>query len=289
MNKDIWTDRQVMLGKSAFEFYHYLDEVPPKVDFHQHPFYELFFFLNGNANYTIEGKTYKLRPGDILLTNSLDIHRPEIFPGKPYERIVIWLKDSLFDQLRAGGDDLASCFADAARKDYRRIRPGHGSLIRLRALCSQISKAQSSQELGSYTLAYAYLFAFLVEVCRCYFEAPGEASAFLREDITESQKINHILEYINGNITAALSLDELSRRFYISKFYLSKLFKRFTGMSLYQYIIKKRVTISRDMLLSGTSVTSACMECGFNDYSNYLKAFKREFGCNPSEFAISRR
>ena len=33
MNKDIWTDRQVMLGKSAFEFYHYLDEIPPKVEY----------------------------------------------------------------------------------------------------------------------------------------------------------------------------------------------------------------------------------------------------------------
>ncbi len=285
MNKDIWTDRQVMLGKSAFEFYHYLDEIPPKVEFHQHPFYELFFFLDGNANYTIEGKTYKLRPGDILLTNSLDIHRPEIFPGKPYERIVIWLEDSFFDRLRAGGDDLASCFADAARKDYRRIRPSHGSLIRMRTLCSQISKARNSRALGSYTLAYAYLSAFLVEVCRCYFETPG----FLREDITESQKINGILEYINGNITLDLSLDEISQRFYISKFYLSKLFKRFTGMSLYQYIIKKRVTISRDMLLGGASVTSACMECGFNDYSNYLKAFKREFGRTPSEFANLRR
>ena len=92
-----------MLGKSAFEFYHYLDSVPPKVEFHQHPFYELFFFLDGNVNYTIEGKTYKLRPGDILLTNSLDIHRPEIFPGKPYERIIVWLEDRFFEQLLAGG------------------------------------------------------------------------------------------------------------------------------------------------------------------------------------------
>ena len=110
----------------------------------------------------------------------------------------------------------------------------------------------------------------------------------MREDITESQKINGSLEYINGNITLDLSLDEISQRFYISKFYLSKLIKRFTGMSLYQYIIKKRVAISRDLLRSGASVTTACMECGFNDYSNYLKAFKREFNCNPSEFAAHR-
>lgn len=280
MHKDIWTDRQVMLGESAFEFYHYLDNVPPKVEFHQHPFYELFFFLGGNVNYTIEGKTYMLRPGDILLTNSLDIHRPEIAPGKPYERIVLWLEDRFFDQLRAGGDDLASCFADAARKDYRRIRPNQSSLIQMWNLCTQISQAQKSRALGSYTLVYAYLLEFLVEVCRCYFNP----SDLVHEDITENEKINSILSYINQNIASPLSLDAIAERFFISKFYLSRQFKQFTGMSIYQYIIKKRVTISRDLLRSGIPVTSACMECGFNDYSNYLKAFKREFGCNPSEF-----
>ena len=281
MHKDIWTDRQVMLGESAFEFYHYLDHVPPWVEFHQHPFYELFFFLGGNVNYTIEGKTYKLRPGDILLTNSLDIHRPEISPGKPYERVVLWLDDRFFDQLRAGGDDLASCFADAARKDYRRIRPNQTSFIHMWNLCAQISQAQKSSALGSYTLVYAYLFEFLVEVCRCYFHA----SDLAREDVTENETVNSVLAYINQNIASPLSLDAIAERFFVSKFYLSRQFKQFTGMSIYQYIIKKRVTISRDLLRSGAPVTTACMECGFNDYSNYYKAFKREFGCSPSAFA----
>lgn len=280
MNKDIWTDRQVMLGETAFEFHHYLDDPPPKVEFHQHPFYELFFFLSGNVDYTIEGKTYKLRPGDILLTNSLDIHRPEIYPGKPYERIVVWLEDRFFDQIRANGDDLAVCFADAARKDYRRVRPDQASLLQMRTLCKQISQAQKSQALGSNTLVYAYLFEFLVEVCRCYF---GASDTF-RDEVTEDEKINSILNYINRNISINLSLDTIADTFYISKFYLSKQFKYFTGISVYQYIIKKRVTISRDMLRNGASVTTACMECGFNDYSNYLKAFKREFGCNPGKF-----
>lgn len=280
MNKDIWTDRQVMLEESAFEFYHYLDDPPPQVDFHQHPFYELFIFLNGNVNYTIEGKTYKLRPGDILLTNSLDIHRPDILPGKPYERIVIWLEDNFFERIRVGNDDLSSCFADAARKDYRRVRPDQSSFIRIQTLCKQISQAQNSHALGSSTLVIVYLIELLVEVCRCYFDASGLA----KEDVTESEKINAILDYINQNITSVLTLDTIADQFYTSKFYLSKQFKQFTGMSMYQYIIKKRVTISRDMLRRGISVMDACMECGFNDYSNYLKAFKREFGRNPKEF-----
>ena len=57
----------------------------------------------------------------------------------------------------------------------------------------------------------------------------------------------------------------------------------------YQYIMKKRLTVARNMLTLGTPVTTACIECGFNDYSNFLKAFKREFGCNPSNFIKSNR
>lgn len=263
-----------------WEFYHYYDEVPPQVEFHQHPFYEIFFFLSGDVNYNIEGKIYKLRPGDILLTNNLDIHRPEITPGKPYERIVIWLADTYFDNLRICGDDLSACFIDAAQRDYRLIRPDHSSLIRLKTLCEHISEAQHSSQLGSYALASAYLLQFLVQLSRCYYETPSSAM----NDVTENAKINQLLSYINENITADLTLDDLAGQLYISKYYLSKIFKQFTGMSTYQYIMKKRLTLSRNMLRSGVPVTTACMDCGFNDYSNYLKAFKREFGHNPSEY-----
>ena len=38
------------------------------------------------------------------------------------------------------------------------------------------------------------------------------------------------------------------------------------------------------MLMYGKTVTEAYTECGFNDYSNFLKAFKREFGEKPSDF-----
>lgn len=103
-------------------------------------------------------------------------------------------------------------------------------------------------------------------------------------DITENETINQVLLYINKNVTRNLSLDELSEQFRISKFYLCKQFKNYTGITIYQYIMKKRLILSLDMLRKGTPVTVACRECGFNDYSNYLKAFKREFGKNPKDF-----
>ena len=280
MYKEEFNPSQLM-SERYFEFHHTYNETPPEVEFHQHPFYEIFFFLSGNVNYIIEGKNYSLRPGDVLLTGSSDIHRPDIQPGKPYERIVIWLSDDFFGHLRDFyGEDLTTCFTDAALKDYRLIRPDNQNILHLKQLCAQISEAKHSQKMGSYALASAYLTEFLVLVSRAYYDAPDS----IQYDITENKKINQILSYINENLTDELSLEHLAARFYTSKYYLSRQFKQFTGLSLYQYIMKKRLIVSRDLLRSGRSVMDACFQCGFGDYSNFLKAFKREFGKTPSKY-----
>lgn len=112
-----FTLRQTMQD-SLFECHHYLDKVPPEVEFHEHEFYEIYFFLSGAVSYVIEGRTYQLRPGDILLTNNEDIHRPEVREGKPYERYVIWIRPEAIQSFRSLGDDLAACFLDAANRRF---------------------------------------------------------------------------------------------------------------------------------------------------------------------------
>lgn len=277
--KEMFTSRQFMVERYC-EYYHYTDPNPPDIDFHQHPFYEIFVFLSGTANYIIEGKTYKLRPGDILLTSSQDIHKPEIFSGKPYERFVVWLSLDFFEHIKDFGEDLSTCFTDAAGKDYRLIRPNEHRLAKLMKIINRLDRLKNSDTFGNKALGYAYIIEFLVQMSQAYFDTPDS----VLEDITEDDKINQIIAYIIEHIAEELSLDQLSKDFYISKFYLSKRFKQYTGLSLYQYILKKRLSVARNILGQGVSVMDACQQCGFSDYSNFLKAFKREFGCTPTEY-----
>ena len=175
MYKEQFNPSQIMTER-YYEFHHSYNEVPPVVEFHQHPFYEIFFFLSGNVTYIIEGRSYKLRPGDILLTSSSDIHRPDIRPGRPYERIVIWLADDFFERLQDFFDeDFTACFTDAALKDYRLIRPDSQNIAHLKQLCDEMSKARHSREMGSQALTSAYLTEFLVYVSRAYYDAPDSA------------------------------------------------------------------------------------------------------------------
>lgn len=268
-----------------FECYHYLDPTPPDVEFHEHEFYEVFFFLSGKVSYNIEGRTYLLRPGDILLTDNQDIHKPEVQLGKPYERYVVWITPEFLHGLEKYGSRLTDCFKDASRKKYKLIRPDEEAVAHLKKILDKIVECRKSTEFGSDTLECIYLCEFMVFLNRAYFAT----SDMIREDITENEKINKVVAYINDNLAEDLTLDRLAEICYISKSYLSHQFKAYTGLTLFQFIIKKRLTVARNMIREGTPVTEACMRCGFNDYSNFHKAFRKEFGASPKEFRMNKR
>ncbi len=277
---DEFTHRQIMTER-FYEYHHYRNDKPPMIDFHQHVFYEIYIFISGDVNYIIEGRTYKLRPGDILLTNNSDIHRPEIAPSQfPYERIIIWLNHEFFDRLRDIGEDLTACFQDASNRDYRLFRPNESQMMKIQSACHTIEQERTSSRLGNRVMAYSSIMEILVLLSRAYYEISDSA----RQDVMENEHINQIVAYINNHYNEDLTLDYLAEQFYLSKYHLSRQFKQFTGLSLYQFIMKKRLTIARNMLMYGKTVTEAYTECGFNDYSNFLKAFKREFGEKPSDF-----
>lgn len=272
------------MQRPDFECFHYYDTAPLQVEFHDHQFYEVLFFLSGSVSYTIEGRTYQLRPGDILLTSQGELHKPEVHAGKAYERYVIWVQPHIINRIRHLGADLDACFRDAEEKRHHLVRPDSAALARLKHICHKMLEARDETAFGADALALSSLVEFLVYLNRAYFATPDA----IRQDITENEKINQVLTYINDHLAEDLSLDRLSRALYVSKSHLNRSFKEFTGLTLYQYIIKKRLVVARNMLLEGRPVMDACMRCGFNDYSNFLKAFKREFGKSPREF-MSRK
>ncbi|NLW12454.1 MAG: AraC family transcriptional regulator, partial [Clostridiaceae bacterium] len=202
-SKDLFTGRQVMVNDD-FEFYHFENREPVAVDYHDHDFYEVFLFLSGNVDYVIEGRTYSLRPGDILITGVQELHKPVIRQGRTYERYVIWLQQDFIHQLSSETANLAACFEDATDRHYRLIRPDSDLQRQILQHFVRLSLTYGGREYGSDLLALAYLTELLVNLNRAYFDTSNQ----IMLDVIENEKINQIVEYINQHLGDDLSLDK---------------------------------------------------------------------------------
>jgi AraC-like DNA-binding protein len=263
-----------------FQFFHLRDNKTMQFEFHYHDFNKIIIFISGNVTYLIEGKTYNLKPWDILLVNNNEIHKPIIDQSEIYERIIIWVNSSFLLQHNDNQCNLLTCFELAAEKKINLIRLSPEILVGIKNLLSQMEDTQSSSEFGSKVLKNALFLQFIVQLNRMYLGIEIDTE---HPDIGYDKSITQILEYINANLNEDLSMDKLASVFYLSKYYLMRKFKQQTGYTVHNYILQKRLIAANALIKKGKSITTTCIECGFGDYSNFVRAFKKNFGLSPKK------
>ena len=104
-----------------------------------------------------------------------------------------------------------------------------------------------------------------------------------------SDVVYRVMEYVKVNYKRHITLDELARHIYLSRSYLSSIFKEETGMNLSTYINAVRVEKSKALLLDNAiRLVDVANLCGFEDQSYYTKVFKRIVGVSPKRFRDCR-
>lgn len=274
--------RQHMLAQS-FEIFHYCDSKLDNVELHHHDFFEIYLFLSGNVDYSIESRIYHLLPGDMLLISPLELHQPRITQEvtPPYERIVLWINKAFLNQFSSPQTSLTSCFDanDPHHTNLLRFSPAQREIVQ--GLMLQLISEAGNRSYGGDLVSISILMQLLVEINRVAqttipkYES-GDKAAML---------VSNVLDYINEHYNEELSLDTIANKFFISKYHLSHEFNRLVGTSVYRYIVQKRLVIAKQMLSDGVPPTDAYQHCGFKDYANFYRAFKNTYDINPKKFA----
>ena len=276
----VFDPRQSMTSPS-FEIFHYRDAKFEGVAVHQHDFYEVYFFISGNVEYSVEGKSYLLKEGDLLLINPLELHQPRIGPDQnPYERVVLWINKNYLSRLCTNNTSLSQCFDNT--------NPQHTNLLRLSrpqqkyvlSKLTELLDESASTDYGSDLAAEAILTRFLVELNRLTLNTEKKVDT----DKTQSPLVSEVLSYINHHYCEKISLSSIADEFFISKYYLSHAFNSVVGTSVNRYITLKRLINAKQMLSSGIKPTTAAIHCGFNDYAGFYRAFTAEYGITPKEY-----
>ena len=271
--------RQYMLSKD-FEIYYYSDYYLSKVESHTHNYYEFYFFLEGNVDMIIEGDVFSMHPGDLVLIPPKIRHHAEIRNQElPYRRFVFWISREYCNRLLELSPDYVYLMQHVeVAGDY-----------------------VFSNDVITFNTIQSKVFALIDEMRSNRFGRDARISLCVNDLILHLNRIVHernyprsekedknlyqsLAEYIEKNLEGNLSLEHLAEVFYVSKYHIAHTFKDHTGLSIHQYITKKRLTACREAILGGSEITQAYLMFGFGDYSSFYRAFKKEYGISPREF-----
>lgn len=268
-----------------FRIFHLRDVAMKEIPFHYHDFHKIIIFIDGEGQYIIEGKNYPLKPRDILFVSAGEIHRPVTYPGKLYERIVIYVSQDFLShwQQEQWDDtqiDLSRCF-QLARETSSVMHMAKGGDHDLLFHMKKLERVDHEQGFANQLYTEILFIEFMILLNR----ALESNQLDQLHEASYDPKIQQVLEHINHNLTEDLSIDTLADIAFMSKFYLMRKFKAETGYSIHQYITSKRLIMAKELLSSTTlPITDICFQCGFRDYSSFFREFQKNFRISPRKF-----
>lgn len=254
---------------------------------HKHEFIELAYVEEGEAQHWVNGETFQLSAGDIMMLDSGVSHcylatTPTISVWN-----IIFLPE-FFDFFLKEGD---RCIEYACRTMLKEDvgsalmkESGFLSLPKEQAksvvpYIRQIIEEKKEERPGYLEAIHSLLKLAIIEIFRRGHDAKG--------DFSDKQKriYQEMMEYIKKNKGDGVSASYLSKLLFYSPEYLSKTFNNISGKSLKKYIQKEKLEkAKRELLSTDKTVEEIMEEAGYNDKKYFYEIFKREYGVSPGKY-----
>ncbi|MGN1267565.1 MAG: AraC family transcriptional regulator [Dorea sp.] len=264
---------------SEFKLFHLTDKETKEIEYHYHDFDKITIFLSGKVTYMVEGKSYDLKPYDIVLVKHNDIHRLTVDNSEIYDRIIVYISPNFMKAYQTEKYDLSYCFQKAEKEQSNVLRiPSFEKSTLFRSI-TQLEKSFSDNGYATDLYRQILFLEFMVHLNRA---ARQNHLEFIDSSLCHS-KIIDIIHYINENLAQDLGIEQIADTFFISKYYMMRLFKQETGYTIGNYISSKRLLLAKELILNGMPVIEACLECGYKDYSTFSRAYKQLFHESPRD------
>jgi AraC family transcriptional regulator, arabinose operon regulatory protein len=242
---------------------------------HFHPFYELYYLLDGERVYFINGKVYTAKKGDMVVVMPNELHATASSNIEKFERILIEIPQ---DFIRSTEPPL---FELSPFQESALIRFSMKEQPMIEYLLQQILTECKEQPALYVSCVRQLLSELLIRIhrsSRSSQETPGS-------DHPMHQKVTEIASYIHVHFNEPIILEQTAKQFYISPAYLSRIFLKLTGFHFSEYVRVVRVRAAQKLLQTTRSKVQAIAEqVGFEHISHFNKTFKAITGVSPLRY-----
>ena len=272
-------------GHIIFRIYHSIVD-PGKRPYrvHCHTAFEIATVMSGKGIYNINGIEYTFKEGDVCIFSCDEVHCiTEIFDGKPLDLFNIKFEPRfIWSQNNINNTHLLNIFFNRNDK-FCNIFKKSSSVEKIINLIHEIYNEIKNKDEEYEIMIQNMIVTILVTILRNFDYVKKNTN--YTHDNTNLRLLEKTMSYINNNIDLSFSLEDLAAMASMSKSQYCTLFKKYNGITPWDYITIKRIEKSI-ILLKTTKYTKlqiACM-CGFNNTANFYRAFKNVTGKIPTDY-----
>lgn len=278
-----YTYNEMNHGRTEYEGFYGLADRIRFYGLHCHDFYEFYIHFQGARYYGIDNEVFLLQPNQLLIIPPFHMHGmlcdEEL---RRYERAYLYLAPAFMAALGCGQIDLEGRVARLTDGDRFRFALPPDLARECGRLLHEVSKTG-----GSPTPWERFRDASrILPVLRIILEAAQQTAPDDMSPIPVNPMMHQVLIYINDHCTEPMTLKRLSERFGLSASTLSHEFRRYIHHSVYDYILYRRIMLAKRMLFGSAPIAEIAYRCGFGDYSNFLRAFRRMNGVSPNAYRL---
>jgi AraC-like DNA-binding protein/mannose-6-phosphate isomerase-like protein (cupin superfamily) len=271
----------------GIHFFYLEDEEAMQFKYHYHTFHKCLIVINGDIDYTIEGRDYHLTENDILWIPQYEAHKLSVKSTPIYRRLIIYLSPKLVESISKELQQTLQLFGKKYPNYMHIHEKHHKELLELtHKLIGMKQHEKNLHDLGDTMSIQLELISIFLKWLKVYFYSVTHKPINTTIDCKQQENdINKVVEYIGLNLSdPALSIESISKDVHLSKYHLMRKFKDSIGITIHQYITNERLIKSRELMKEGLTLLDVSYAVGFSDYTSFARAFKKLYAYSPKYF-----
>ncbi|WP_284642365.1 AraC family transcriptional regulator [Paenibacillus silviterrae] len=249
---------------------------------HSHQGYEVYLCIQGAGSFLAGDRVYTLSPGALIIVRPMVLHLSRPDERLAFQRFVLSVDENYMEALLRQDDQLCSGFGRQLKtEDSFFLPPAASSIAMLQDTLYHLEKELLHREPYFEASVKSLLMKCLVDMARLVRFSHGP----VRSEAGLTAKVEQILSHIAEHYEDPIHMDEVASRYKLSRSYMYRIFKEYTGYAPNQYLLAFRINKAKALLLhSELSVIEVAARSGFQDVSHFCHTFKKQTRMTPSAF-----